>query len=167
MGTRTMGIDPGLTRMGVGVVEEEGGRLAALACTTITTSPSDPVARRLGTLFESLSEVVARWRPDAVAVERIFHALNARTLVPVAQASGIALLAATRAGAEVYEYAPLEVKLAIVGSGSASKDQVSFMVNRLVSGGVRMDTADAADALAVAICHIHSRRVRALGVARR
>ena len=167
MGTRTMGIDPGLTRMGVGVVEEEAGRLAALACTTIQTSPSDPVARRLDALYEALTEAVARWRPDAVAVERIFHALNARTLVPVAQASGIALLAAARAGAEVYEYAPLEVKLAVVGTGSASKDQVRFMVNRLVAGGVRTDTADAADALAVAICHIHSRRVRALGVARR
>ena len=166
MGTRTMGIDPGLTRMGVGVVEEEGGRLAAVACATIQTSPSDPVAHRLDVLYASLSETMARWQPDAVAVERIFHALNARTLVPVAQASGVALLAAARAGAEVYEYAPLEVKLAVVGTGTASKDQMRFMVNRLVTGGVRTDTADAADALAVAICHIHSRKVRALGVTR-
>jgi len=167
MGLRTMGIDPGLTRMGLGIVEQEGNRLTALACDTIVTSPADPVPRRLDTVFEALSAVIGQWRPDAVAIERIFYKMNARTLVPVAQASGVALLAAARAGAEVYEYAPLEVKLAVVGTGSASKDQMRFMVARLLSGSFRTDTPDAADALAVAICHIHSRRVRALGGAPR
>ncbi|HKN48873.1 MAG TPA: crossover junction endodeoxyribonuclease RuvC, partial [Actinomycetota bacterium] len=114
-------------------------------------------------VFEALSAAIAKWRPDAVAIERIFYKMNARTLVPVAQASGVALLAAARAGAEVYEYAPLEVKLAVVGTGSASKDQMRFMVARLLSGSFRTDTPDAADALAVAICHIHSRKVRTLG----
>jgi crossover junction endodeoxyribonuclease RuvC len=167
MALRTMGIDPGLTRMGVGVVEQEGQRLTAVACDTIVTSPADLVPRRLDAVFEALSALIERWRPDAVAVERIFYKMNARTLVPVAQASGVALLVAARAGAEVYEYAPLEVKLAVVGTGSASKDQMRFMVGRLLSGSFRTDTPDAADALAVAICHIHSRKVRALGGAPR
>jgi crossover junction endodeoxyribonuclease RuvC len=163
MAIRTMGIDPGLTRMGVGVVEQEASRLTALACTTIVTSPEEPVARRLDALYEALSSAIGQWRPDAVAVERIFFAMNARTLVPVAQASGVALLVAARAGTEVYEYAPLEVKLAVVGTGSASKDQMRYMVARLLSGSFETDTPDAADALAVAICHLHSRKVRALG----
>ncbi|TMK41581.1 MAG: crossover junction endodeoxyribonuclease RuvC [Actinobacteria bacterium] len=167
MRLRTMGIDPGLTRMGLGVVEQEGSRLTALACETIVTSPADSVPRRLDTVFEALSAAIAKWRPDAVAIERIFYKMNARTLVPVAQASGVALLVAARAGAEVFEYAPLEVKLAVVGTGSASKDQMRFMVARLLSGSFRTDTPDAADALAVAICHLHSRKVRALGGAPR
>src|SRR4029077_5475384 len=121
----------------------------------------------LDTVFEALSAAIAKWRPDAVAVERIFYKMNARTLVPVAQASGVALLAAARAGAKVYEYAPLEVKLAVVGTGAATKDQMRFMVARLLSGSFRTDTPDAADALAVAICHLHSRKVRALGGAPR
>ena len=122
---------------------------------------------RLDVVFEALSALIERWRPDAVAVERIFYKMNARTLVPVAQASGVALLVAARAGTDVYEYAPLEVKLAVVGTGSASKDQMRFMVARLLSGSFRTETPDAADALAVAICHIHSRKVRALGGAPR
>lgn len=163
MALRTMGIDPGLTRMGVGVIEQEGSRLNALACDTIVTSPDEPVARRLARIYEALSAAVGEWRPDAVAVERIFYKMNARTLIPVAQASGVALLVAARAGCDVHEYAPLEVKLAVVGTGSATKEQMRLMVARLLSGSFRTDTADAADALAVAICHAHSRRVRALG----
>jgi len=167
MRLRTMGIDPGLTRMGVGIVEQEGSHLTALACDTIVTSPADPVSRRLDAVFEGLSASVQTWRPDAVAVERIFYKMNARTLIPVAQASGIALLVAARAGIDVFEYAPLEVKLAVVGTGAATKDQMRFMVARLLGGSFRTDTADAADALAVAICHLHSRKVRAFGGAPR
>src|SRR3989454_9571176 len=163
MGLRTMGIDPGLTRMGLGVVEQEGSRLTALSCDTIVTSPADSVARRLDTVFEALTAVIGQWRPDAVAVERIFYKMNARTLVPVAQASGVALLVAARSGTEVYEYAPLEVKLAVVGNGAASKDQMRFMVSRLLGGAFKTETPDAADPLAVAICHLHSRKVKALG----
>jgi crossover junction endodeoxyribonuclease RuvC len=162
-----MGIDPGLTRMGFGVVDEEGSRLTGLACDTIATPQADSVARRLEVVFERLTEVIARWAPDAIAVERIFYKMNARTLVPVAQASGVALLAAARSGTEVYEYAPLEVKLAVVGNGAASKDQMRFMVGRLLRGSFQADTPDAADALAVAICHLHSRKVKALGGRRR
>src|SRR2546423_10091826 len=96
MALRTMGIDPGLTRMGVGVVEQEGNRLTALACDTIVTSPADPVAERLDAVFEALSAVVALWRPAAVAVERVFYKMNAPTPVPPGPAAGVALLAASR-----------------------------------------------------------------------
>src|SRR3982074_3482058 len=153
MALRTMGIDPGLTRMGVGVVEQEGHRLTAVACEPIVTSPADLVPRRLDAVFEALSALIEQWRPDAVAVERVFYKMNARTLVPVAQASGVALLVAARSGTEVYEYAPLEVKLAVVGHGAPSKDQMRFMVSRLLRGSFKTDTPDATDALAVAICH--------------
>src|SRR3982074_3165436 len=146
MALRTMGIDPGLTRMGVGVVEQGGQRLTALACDTIVTSPADLVPRRLDVVFEALSALIEQWRPDAVAGERVFYKMNDRTLVPVAQASGVALLVAARAGTEVYEYAPLEVKLAVVGTGSASKDQMRFMVARLLGGGFRARTPGAAAA---------------------
>jgi crossover junction endodeoxyribonuclease RuvC len=149
--------------MGVGVVEEEGSRLRALSCETLTTRPGDDVPDRLQAIFDGVSRLIAAWEPDAVAVERIFHAMNAKTVVPVAQASGVALLAAARSGVPVYEYAPLEVKLAVVGSGAATKDQMGYMVRRLLAGSVVASTADAADALAVAICHLHSRRVRSAG----
>ena len=160
---RTLGIDPGLTRMGVGVVEQVGNRLHAVACDTIRTVPADPVPRRLDAVYDSLQAVIAAWEPDAVAIERIFYKMNARTLIPVAQASGVALLAAARAGLPIFEYAPLEVKLAVVGSGTATKDQMAYMVQRLLQGSIRTGTPDAADALAVAICHLHSRKVRAAG----
>jgi crossover junction endodeoxyribonuclease RuvC len=199
---RVVGIDPGLTRMGLGVVEEEAGRLRALACDTIVTSPGDPVAERLAAIYEALTRALTHWRPDAMAVERIFYKLNARTAVPVAQASGVALLAAARFGTPVFEYAPLEVKQAVVGSGSATKEQVRYMVSRILRvperqmlgansvsepGGtgpqmtgadwvseapgaaapgareIQMNSPDAADALAVTICHLHSRKLRALG----
>src|SRR2546422_11555967 len=94
---RTMGIDPGLTRMGFGVVDEEGSRLTGLACDTIATSPGDSVARRLDVVYEALSAAIARWSPDAVAVERIFFKMKARTLAPAPEASGAALLVASRA----------------------------------------------------------------------
>jgi crossover junction endodeoxyribonuclease RuvC len=162
-GLRTLGIDPGLTRMGFGVVEQEGGRLRALACDTVVTRPADLLPDRLRVIFEGVSAAIAAWAPDAVAVERLFFKMNARTLIPAAQASGVAVLAAARAGLPVFEYAPLEVKMAVVGSGTASKDQMAFMVRRLLSGSFHTDTPDAADALAVAICHLHSAKVRAAG----
>lgn len=160
---RTLGIDPGLTRMGYGVVEHAGSRLTALACGTVVTSPADPVPQRLEAIFDGIAEVVRAWAPDAVAVERIFYKMNARTLIPVAQASGVALLAAARVGLPVFEYAPLEVKMAVVGNGAATKEQMGFMVHRLLSGSFHPQTPDAADALAVAICHLHSRKLRAAG----
>lgn len=163
---RVVGVDPGLTRMGVGVVEERDGHLSALHFGTIVTSPAEETSHRLVELMEGLDAVMREFRPDAVAVERVFFKLNASTAVGAIQASGVALAAAARFGARVYEYAPLQVKQAVVGTGSASKDQVAFMVKRILGGaatkGVLPQTADAADALAVAITCLNSSKLQDL-----
>jgi crossover junction endodeoxyribonuclease RuvC len=155
--------------MGYGVVEEAGGRLAELAAGTFETSPEAATAGRLLLVFERLTDLIAHWGPDAVAVERVFFKVNARTAVPAMQAAGVALLAAARSGTAVREYTPLEVKQGVAGTGTASKDQVRFMVERLIAlprqeeGRVgRGRGPDTTDALAVAICHVHTRRIRAL-----
>jgi crossover junction endodeoxyribonuclease RuvC len=161
---RVLGIDPGLTRMGYGVVEEVAGRLTELAAGTLASAPADPISGRLLGVFERLTELLARFEPDGVAVERVFFKVNARTAVPAMQAAGVALLVAARAGVDVEEYTPLEVKMAVAGTGTADKEQVRFMVERLVGsppGGARRG-ADTTDALAVAVCHLHSRQIRSL-----
>jgi crossover junction endodeoxyribonuclease RuvC len=159
-----MGIDPGLTRTGFAVVEGPGGDLRCLAAGTVATPTDAPTPERLLFLKEALGEVVTFWGPEEVAVERVFYNQNARTAVSVIQASGVALVAAAGLGCRVEEYTPLEVKQAVVGTGTASKQQVSYMVRRLVTVEGGFDTPDAADALAVAICHLHARRLRMLGV---
>lgn len=154
-----LGIDPGLTRMGFGVVQEASGRLHALACGTLRTSPSQSSALRLSSLRTQLGRVMLRWRPEVTAVERLFFSANARSAVAAIQASGVALLCAAEAGTEVHEYTPLQVKQAVVGNGVATKAQVQFMVDRLLAGPLDPDSADAADALAVAITHLSCRRL--------
>jgi crossover junction endodeoxyribonuclease RuvC len=157
---RVLGIDPGLTRAGWGVVEETGGRLRAIDHGTLRAEGED-VPAQLATLRRRLAEVVARTEPDEVAVERLFVTRNQRTAIRVGQASGVILLAAAEAGLPVTEYGPLQVKQAVVGVGNATKDQVTFMVRRLLALAEKPDTADAADALALAICHLHSYRLAA------
>lgn len=157
---RVMGVDPGLARLGYGVVEGAGGRLVSLAGGCLTTRASDPAHERLSQLYDGLSEVLGEFRPEAVAVERLFFNLNAKTAVPVLRASGVVLLAAGRSGAAVFEYTPLEVKESVTGTGTATKDQIRFMVSRLLSLDGLPKGADHADALALAICHLHSRRLR-------
>ena len=157
---RVLGIDPGLTRAGWGVVEEAGGRLRAVDHGTIRAS-GDDVPAQLVALRARLADVVARTRPDEVAMERMFVTRNQRTAIRVGQASGVILLTAAEAGIPITEYGPLQVKQAVVGVGSASKDQVTFMVRRLLALAEKPDTADAADALALAICHLHSYRLAA------
>ncbi|HVL50149.1 MAG TPA: crossover junction endodeoxyribonuclease RuvC [Actinomycetota bacterium] len=159
---RVLGIDPGLTRMGYGLVQERRGRLEALTCGTLTTSPTQVTSTRLMMLFEQLRLVLEEWRPDVVACERLFFSANAASAVPAVQASGIALLLAAQSGLVVTEYTPLQVKQAVVGNGNATKKQVQYMVGRLLGGLLQPDTADAADALGVAITHLSSRRIAAL-----
>lgn len=164
---RVLGIDPGLTRMGIGLVLQEGNRLQAIGCDTLVTRPEDSVPQRLRAIRDGLEAAVARWSPDVVAIERIFHKMNAQTVIPVAQASGVALLTAACCDLPVFDYAPLQVKMAVVGTGNATKDQVAFMVKRLLRGNPQTATPDAADALAVAICHCHSRKLAGLEAAAR
>ncbi len=152
---RVLGIDPGLTRCGVGVVEGFPGKQCTLVgYYVVYTEPDDDIALRLLHLDRSLTELVAEHRPDSVAVERVFSQHNTQTVTGTAQASGIGILAGARAGLPVQTYTPSEVKAAVTGSGTANKAQVTTMVTRLLKLDGPPRPADAADALAIAICHI-------------
>ncbi len=152
---RVLGIDPGLTRCGVGVVEGVPGRPCKLiAYYVVYTEPDDDIALRLLHLDTSLTDLVNEHRPESVAVERVFSQHNVRTGMGTAQASAVAILAGSRARLPVQTYTPSEVKAAVTGSGTAGKAQVTAMVTRLLSLDAPPRPADAADALALAICHI-------------
>lgn len=147
-----LGVDPGLNRCGWGLVASEGARLTHIAHGVITPKVQQQLASRLHDLFAGLTEVIERYQPHEAAVEETFVNSNARAALALGQARGVALAAAARTGLAVAEYAPTTIKKAIVGSGAADKTQISFMVRRLLptAGDV---TADAADALGVALCH--------------
>jgi crossover junction endodeoxyribonuclease RuvC len=149
-----LGIDPGVSRCGYGVVAREKGGMRALACGVIRTPPSDPLPERLATLATELDALVAQYRPRALSVERVLFQNNARTAISVGQASGLALVAAARAGVPVVQYSPNEVKLAVTGDGRADKEGVQVMVTRLLGLKEVPKPADAADALALACCHL-------------
>jgi crossover junction endodeoxyribonuclease RuvC len=156
-----LGIDPGVSRCGYGAVITEGSRLVPLACGVIRTPPGDPLPDRLCALFSELEGLVADLRPAAVAVERVFFQTNVRTAMSVGQASGLALTVAARAGVPVGQYTPNEVKQAVAGYGAAGKAQVQAMVARLLHLSEAPRPPDAADALALAICHLSAGRFRA------
>ena len=152
---RVLGVDPGLTRCGVGVVEGSIGRpLHLLDVGVVSTAATLPIEQRLCLIEQGLEEWLDRTRPDAVAVERVFSQHNVRTVMGTAQASGIAILVAARRGLPVALHTPSEVKAAVTGSGRADKAQVGAMVARLLRLEEVPRPADAADSLALAICHI-------------
>ncbi len=154
-GIRVLGVDPGLTRCGVGVVEGSVGRpLRAVAVDVIRTPAGDDVAHRLLAIERALSEAIDTYAPDVVAVERVFSQNNVSTVIGTAQASGVAMVAAARRGLPVVLHTPSEVKAAVTGSGRADKAQVTAMVTRLLGLDEAPRPADAADALALAICHV-------------
>ena len=149
-----LGVDPGLTRCGVGVVEGVPGRMCQLVMVdVITTDPSADLAMRLLALDHALTALVAEFQPGAVAVERVFSQHNVRTVMGTAQASGVALLIAGERGLPAQTHTPTEVKAAITGYGSADKRQVQAMVARILRLDELPKPADAADALALALCH--------------
>jgi crossover junction endodeoxyribonuclease RuvC len=152
---RVLGVDPGLTRCGVGVVEGSAGRpLALVAVDVLRTPAGDDLPARLLALAAGLDAAVAAHRPDVVAVERVFSQHNVRTVMGTAQAAALAVLAAARAGVPVALHTPSEVKAAVTGSGRADKAQVGAMVTRLLRLAEAPRPADAADALALAICQL-------------
>lgn len=152
---RVLGVDPGLTRCGVGVVEGMVGRPLDLVDVGVVRTPADlDLAKRLLRLERALDDLVVRLRPDVVAVERVFSQQNVRSVMGTAQASGIAMLVAARHGIPVQLHTPSEVKAAVTGSGRADKAQVTAMVTRLLRLDAPPKPADAADALALAICHL-------------
>lgn len=156
-----LGIDPGISRCGYGCVEANGRGGRAVAVGVLTTAPSDPLPQRLALLAADLEGLLDELRPDAVAVERLFFQVNARTAMAVGQASGLVLAAAARAGCEVTQYTPNEVKEAVAGYGAAPKAQVQRMVQALLGLPEPPRPPDAADALALALCHLASAPLRA------
>jgi crossover junction endodeoxyribonuclease RuvC len=151
---RLIGLDPGLRRTGWGVIEAAGQRLSFVADGVIATEESEPLARRLKALADGLDDVLAAWAPDEAAVEETFVNKNPTSTLRLGMARGVVLLAPARRGLAVAEYQPNLVKKSVVGAGHAGKEQVQMMVRRLLPGCLAR-SADAADALAVAICHAH------------
>jgi crossover junction endodeoxyribonuclease RuvC len=157
---RVMGLDPGSRRTGFGVIDCIGGRERHVASGCIDVSGADLVSR-LRRIFTAISALVAEHRPDMIAIERVFMHRNPDSALKLGQARGVALCAAAAAGASVHEYAPRAIKLAVTGYGAAAKPQVAQMVSTLLQLA-SVPAADAADALAVALCHAQTRRLGAL-----
>ena len=153
---RIFGIDPGSERTGYGCVETDGRRHHLVACGAIGAPVGDSFPRRLARIHLELSALLASCQPDCVAIENLFHATNVRSALKLGHARGVAMLAAVEAGCELVEYTPAEIKRAVVGYGRAEKHQVGQMVKLLLGLDVVPSPHDAADALAVAICHMHS-----------
>jgi crossover junction endodeoxyribonuclease RuvC len=157
-----LGIDPGTAITGYGIVEGQGDNLKVVTYGAITTPPHQALPQRLQDIYRQLRALIAEWQPDSAAVEELFFSKNARTALSVGHARGVALLALTEANLPVEEYKPAEVKLAVSGYGGAPKSQMQSMVQTLLGLDDIPRPDDAADALAVAICHLHSARWKAL-----
>jgi crossover junction endodeoxyribonuclease RuvC len=149
-----LGIDPGLSRCGYGCIEARVGGHKAVALGVIRTSPDDPLPARLAELQREVRSLLAEYRPQVVAVERVFFQVNVRTAMSVGQASGLAMAEASAAGCEVVQYSPNEVKLAVAGDGAADKAAVQRMVQTLLGLAEIPRPPDAADAAALALCHL-------------
>lgn len=156
-----LGIDPGTAHTGYGVVKGDGlgsGLVSLVECGVIRTRPRDPLPARLNEIFEGVRELIARHRPDALSVEDVFYAKNVRTTVVLGHARGVVLLAGQQAGVPVHEMPPAEIKKAVVGTGAATKEQVQFMLTRLLKLKSVPQPSDAADGVAAALaCLMHAR----------
>jgi len=157
-----LGIDPGTAITGYGLVREDDEGLALVDCGVITTPSDQRLPQRLQSIYQNLTDVIREHQPDTAAVEELFFSRNVRTALSVGHARGVALLALADAGLSIYEYKPLEVKQAIAGYGGADKRQVQEMVRLLLNLEHAPQPDDAADAVAVAVCHIHSARMAGL-----
>ena len=158
---RILGVDPGTRRCGYGVIEASQGKLRYVECGVIVPPSRDPLARRLADLAASLAEVIAELSPEVVAVEDVFHGIDARAALTLGHARGVVLAQAGAAHLVVHAYAPATVKKSVAGHGAAAKEQVSRVVQALLSLK-KAPLVDATDALAVAICHAHHAPARAL-----
>ncbi len=154
---RIIGVDPGSLQTGYGVVGLEGGALKYVVHGTIKLSNKMRFTERLGVIYDELKNVIDRFRPDGMAIENVFFAKNVQSALKLGQVRGVAILSAIRSGISVYEYSPLQIKQATVGYGRASKEQVFNMVLKLLGLKGNIDY-HASDALAVAICHLHTFR---------
>ncbi|MDR2036218.1 MAG: crossover junction endodeoxyribonuclease RuvC [Coriobacteriales bacterium] len=155
---RILGIDPGLAHAGWGVIAVQGSRIRPLAYVSIATVASEELPLRLARIYDELAAVILKYAPEELSIETIYHKGNPKSSVATAQARGVALVTAARRSLKVSEYAPAAIKQALVGSGSATKQQVQFMVRNVLGLDHTPEPDHAADALAAAICHAHHRR---------
>lgn len=157
-----LGIDPGLANTGWGIVETRGSLSRARAYGNISTAAGEPLDRRLRLIYDGIAEVIERYRPTDVAVEKIFFGQNTKSAIATAHARGAALVACAHAGATVGEYTPMQIKQAVVGTGAADKHQVTYMVRRLLALDHDPKPDHCADALAAAVCHANLSRAQSL-----
>ncbi len=153
---RILGIDPGIATIGFGVIDSVGSRQTLVTYGVIKTEAKTPLSSRLDRIFSDIEEILATFKPDAVAIEELFFNTNITTGISVSHGRGVILLACYRFGVEIFEYTPLQVKQAVVGYGRAEKNQVIDMVKRLLKMQNPPRPDDAADALAIALCHSRS-----------
>ncbi len=159
---KVFGIDPGSARTGYGCVQSDGSRHRMLVCGAIANRASSSFPEKLRVIHAELSELIARHQPDIVAIENLFHAVNARTALKLGHARGVAMLAAVEAGVPIVEYTPAEVKQSVVGYGRAEKGQVQSMVQLLLGLREPPKPFDASDALAIAVCHLNRMNLQGL-----
>ncbi|MBR6902494.1 MAG: crossover junction endodeoxyribonuclease RuvC [Clostridia bacterium] len=153
---RIFGVDPGYAIVGYGIVDFDGVQFSAVGYGAITTKAGVPFPERLESIYEDVITVIEKYKPDCMAIERLYFNTNTTTAIDVAQARGVIMLAAKRAGLEIFEYTPLQVKQSITGYGRAEKHQVMEMVKNLLSLSSVPKPDDTADALALTVCHGHS-----------
>ena len=153
---RILGIDPGLATVGFSIVDVEKSKMRLVTCGVISTPAHTSLSSRLDRIFEDMNDLISSFSPDVMSIEELFFNTNITTGIAVAHARGVILLSAYRAGVQVFEYTPLQVKQAVVGYGRAEKNQVIDMVRRILSLPTAPKPDDAADAVALAICHARS-----------
>lgn len=151
-----VGIDPGFAIVGFGVLKYEGNKFGVLDCGRITTEAGVAFPLRLLTIHEELAAIYGRYKPDCVAVEKLYFNTNSKTAISVAQGRGAILVTSALCGAQVYEYTPLQIKMAVTGYGQADKAQIRYMVKVLLNIQGALKSDDVADALAAAVCHAHT-----------
>lgn len=156
MNLRILGIDPGLATVGFSIVDVEKNRMRLVTCGVISTPAHTSLSSRLDRIFEDMNDLISSFSPDVMSIEELFFNTNITTGIAVAHARGVILLSAYRAGVQVFEYTPLQVKQAVVGYGRAEKNQVIDMVRRILALPAAPKPDDAADAVALAICHARS-----------
>ena len=161
---RILGLDPGLAKVGYGVIDYDNNNFTQLCCGVIKTNSGDNLGKRLAKIHFEVGNIANDFEPEAVALEQIFFAANLKTAVQVAQARGVIILATTHGGLPLYEYSPLQIKLSLTGYGRAEKQQVQNMVRKILRLKDIKIAVDAADALAAALCHAYSLKSRKYGL---
>jgi len=155
---RVLGIDCGSRITGYGVIDSDGADCAFVSCGAIRSKPSDPLADRLKHIYRGIADIIRELQPEAAAFENLFYATNVQSALKLGHVRGVSMFAAAEANLAVYEYSPLEVKSAVTGYGRAEKPQVQQMIRALLKLDAAPEPYDASDALAVAICHVHTHR---------